>query len=129
MVMRGGALSAAALLPLVLAFALLGWPDVARGLLLGFVVGLLNGLLLARKLDRVIDGRDPWQTLSRTMPRNMLLRFSLIFAIGALASRVPELNLVGLAGGLGLYMVLSFGYAAWAVAARWRKEDGSPAYG
>lgn len=129
MVMQGGGLAAAALLPLVLATALLGHADLGRGLLLGFIVGLLNSLLLARKLDRVIDGRDPWQTLSRTMPRNMLVRFTLIFTIGAAASRVPQLNLAGMAAGLALYLVLTFAYCAWSVAARWKKEDGSPAYG
>lgn len=129
MVMRGGGLAAAALLPFVLAFALVGRADVGRGLLLGFLVGLLNSLLLARKLDRVIDGREAWQTLSRTMPRNMLARFALIFAIGAAASRVHGIHLAGLAGGLALYLVLTFAYCAWAVASRWRKEDGSPAYG
>lgn len=129
LVIASGGLVTAVLLPLVVAFALAGRPDVVRGLLLGLIVGLLNGLLLARKLDRVIDGREAWQTLNTTMPRNMLLRFALIFAIGAAAARVHGINLAAMAGAMGLYLLVSIFYSAWAVHARWRREDGAPVYG
>ena len=125
----GGGLAAAAHAPLVLCFALAGQPDVVRGLLLGLVVGLLNSLLLARKLDRAIDGRDPWQNLTKTMPRNMMARFGLIFAIGVAAARAHGVNLAAMAGGILLYLVVSQVYACWAVLAQWRKEDGKPVYG
>lgn len=128
LVIAGGALAATLLLPLVLAFALTGHPDVVRGLLLGLVVGLLNNLILARKLDRVIEGREAWQTLTRTMPRNMLLRFTLIFVIGAAAARVHGVNVAGIAAGLGLCLVVGIAYSAWTVRVRWKKEDGTPVW-
>jgi ATP synthase I chain len=129
LVIAGGALATAAHLPLVVAFGLMGHADVVRGLLLGLLVGLLNNLLLARKLDRVIAGREPWQRLPRTMPRNMLLRFALIFAVGAAAARLHTINVAAMAGGLALCLVIGIVYSSWAVAARWRKEDGAPVYG
>jgi phosphotransferase system glucose/maltose/N-acetylglucosamine-specific IIC component len=125
----GGGLAAVAHAPLIFGFALAGQPDVVRGLLLGLVVGLLNSLLLARKLDRAIDGRDPWQNLTTAMPRNMMLRFALVFAIGVAASRARGVNLAAMAGGIMLYFVVSQVYACWAVLAQWRKEDGEPVYG
>lgn len=129
LVFSGGALAAAALLPLVAAFGFTGHADVVRGLLLGLVVGLLNNLLLARKLDRAITGREAWQALPSAMPRNMLLRFALIFAIGAVAARAHTINVAAMAGGLGLCLVIGIVYSSWAVLARWRKEDGAPVYG
>lgn len=129
LVFRGGTLATAVLLPMVLAFALSGHAEIARGLLLGLLVGLLNGVLLARKLDRVIDGREAWQSLNRTMPRNMMLRFALIFAVGAAASRVPDISLAAFAGGIGISLVVGIVYACWAVWARWKREDGAPVYG
>ncbi len=128
LVIAGGAISLALSTPLLVAFAVSGRPDVVRGLLLGLAVGLLNNLLLARKLDRVIDGREPWQRLRTTMPRNMLLRFSLIFAIGAAAAYAHGINLAGLAGGVGLCLVVGIIYSSWTVRERWRKEDGTPVY-
>jgi len=119
----GGALTTVVLLPLVLAFAAAGHPDVVRGLLLGLLVGLLNSLLLARKLDRAIDGREAWQSLGSTMPRNMLARFLLIGAVTAAASRVHGINVVAMVGGLMLCLVVGVVYSAWAVLVRWRKED------
>jgi ATP synthase I chain len=119
----GGALTAVVLLPLIVAFAAAGRPDVARGLLLGLLVGLLNSLLLARKLDRAIDGREAWQALNKTMPRNMLARFMVIGTITAAASRVHNINVAAMAGGLALYLLVGLVYVAWAVLMRWRKED------
>jgi len=128
LVISGGGLAFAAALPPMLAFGLAGRPDVVRGIALGLVVGLLNSLLLARKLDRAIDGRDPWYALQRTMPRNMLLRFAVIGVVCAAAARTPGIHVAGLVGGLGLSLVVGIFWAAWAVAARWRKEDGLPVY-
>jgi positive regulator of sigma E activity len=119
----GGALTAVVLLPLIVAFAAVGRPDVARGLLLGLLLGLLNSLLLARKLDRVIDGREAWQSLGSTMPRNVLVRFMVIGAVAAMAARTPGINVVAMIGGLALSVLMSLVYAAWAVLMRWRKED------
>jgi hypothetical protein len=119
----GGTLTAVVLLPLIVAFAAAGRPDVARGLLLGLLVGLLNSLLLARKLDRVSDGREAWQALNHTMPRHMLVRFTLIGVVAALAARTPGINVVAMVGGLALYLLVGLVYAAWAVLMRWRKED------
>ena len=119
----GGALTAVALVPLIVAFAAAGRPDVARGLLLGLLLGLLNSLLLARKLDRVIDGREAWQSLGSTMPRNMLARFMVIGTVAAVAARTPGIHVVAMVGGLALYLLLGLVYAAWAVLMRWRKED------
>ena len=119
----GGALTTVVLLPLVLAFTAAGHPDVARGLLLGLLVGLLNSLLLARKLDRVIDGREAWQSLGHTMPRNVLVRFMLIGAVAAAASRTHGINVVAMVGGLALCLLVGVVYSAWTVLVRWRKED------
>ncbi len=124
----GGGLAAVALAPLIIGFAVAGQPDVVRGLLLGLVIGLLNSLLLARKLDRAIDGRDPWQGLTKAMPRNMMARFALIFAVGVAASRAHGINLAAMAGGIMLYFIVSLSYASWAVLVQWRKEDGEPLY-
>ena len=121
--LSGGALTAVVLVPVVVAFAAAGRPDVARGLLLGLLVGLLNSLVLARKLDRAIDGREAWQALNATMPRNMLTRFMLIGVVTAAASRVHGINVVAMVGGLALYLLVGLVYAAWAVLVRWRKED------
>jgi ATP synthase I chain len=121
--LSGGALTAVVLVPLVVAFAAAGRPDVARGLLLGLLVGLLNSLVLARKLDRAIDGREAWQALNTTMPRNMLIRFMLIGVVTAAASRVHGINVVAMVGGLALYLLVGLVYTAWAVLVRWRKED------
>jgi len=119
----GGALTAVVLLPLIVAFAAAGRPDVARGLLLGLLLGLLNSLLLARKLDRVIDGREAWQSLGSAMPRHVLVRFTLIGAVTAVAARTPGVNVAAMVGGLALCLVVGLVYAAWAVLMRWRKED------
>ena len=119
----GGALTAVVLLPLIVAFAAAGRPDVARGLLLGLLVGLLNSLLLARKLDRVSDGREAWQSLNATMPRHVLVRFTLIGVVAAVAARTPGINVAAMVGGLALSLLVSLVYAAWAVLMRWRKED------
>jgi hypothetical protein len=119
----GGALTAVVLVPLIVAFAAAGRPDVARGLLLGLLVGLLNSLLLARKLDRVSDGREAWQALNHTMPRNILARFMVIGTITAAAARTPGINVAAMVGGLALSLLVSLVYAAWAVLMRWRKED------
>lgn len=129
LVISGGMLAIVALLPLVLACALAGHMDVARGLLLGFVVGLLNSFLLARKLDRVRDGRDPLHALNGMLRRNMLVRFTLIFAIGAAASLVPGIHLLGMAGGIAAYLIISLAYFSWVVVRYCRKEGGSPVYG
>jgi hypothetical protein len=119
----GGALTAVALLPLIVAFAAAGRPDVARGLLLGLLLGLLNSLLLARKLDRVMEGREAWQALTNTMPRHMLARFMVIGTITAAAARVHSINVAAMVGGLALCLVVGVAYSAWAVLVRWRKED------
>jgi hypothetical protein len=119
----GGALTAVVLAPLIVAFAAAGRPDVARGLLLGLLLGLLNSLLLARKLDRVMDGREAWQALGATMPRHVLVRFTLIGVVAAVAARTPGINLVAMVGGLALYLLVGLVYVAWAVLMRWRKED------
>lgn len=129
LVIAGGALATAAHLPLVVAFGLTGHADVVRGLLLGLVVGLLNNLLLARKLDRAIAGADPWQALPRTMPRNMALRFALIFVVCAAAASLHTVNVVAMVAGLALCLVIGIVYSSWTVLARWRKEDGAPVYG
>lgn len=129
LVVAGGTLTAVVLLPLALTFALVGHAEITRGLLLGLLLGLLNNFLLARKLDRVMDGREAWQSLQRTMPRNVLLRFGLIFAVGAAASRVSGINLAAMAAGIGLSLVVGIVYSAWTVLARWKKEDGAPVYG
>ncbi len=128
LVVSSGMVAAALLLPFIILLALLGRPDVVRGLLLGLVIGLLNSLLLARKLDRVIDGRDPWQNLPRTMPRNMLMRFGLVLVLGVLGARLSHINLAGMAAGLGLYMVVGAVYAARLTTVQWKKEDGVPVY-
>lgn len=125
----GGAISLPVLLPLMAVFASAGRPDVVRGLLLGLAVGLLNNLLLARKLDRVIDGRDPWQNLNAAMSRNMMLRFALILAVCVAATRVHGINAAAIAGGLGLCLVAGIMYASWTVRRQWMKEDGVPVYG
>src|SRR5436305_15300403 len=109
----GGALTAVALLPLIVAFAAAGRPDVVRGLLLGLLLGLLNSLLLARKLDRTIDGREAWQALDNTMPRNLLARFMVIGTITAVASRVHSINVAAMVGGLALYLLVGLVYVAW----------------
>jgi hypothetical protein len=119
----GGALTAVVLVPLIVACAAAGRPDVARGLLLGLMVGLLNSLLLARKLDRVSDGREAWQSLGSTMPRNVLARFMVIGAVAALAARTPGIHVAAMVGGLALCLLIGLVYAAWAVLMRWRKED------
>lgn len=129
LVIGGGAFAAALLLPLMVAFALAGRPEVVRGLLLGLLVGLLNNFLLARKLDRALDGHDDWRDLTRTMPRNMIMRFALIFAIGAAAARTHTINVPAMAGGLGLCLIVGLVYSARTVLVRWKKEDGSPVYG
>jgi len=123
LVISGGGLAALALSPFMVAFGLAGRPDVVRGLVLGLVVGLLNSFLLARKLDRVADGRDPWQTLSATMPRNMMMRFALVLVVGVAAARAPGINAVAMAGGIALYLVLGLCFSARAVLAQWNKED------
>ena len=118
-----GMLVTIVLVPVVLALALMGHADVARGILLGVAVGLLNTFLLARKLDRMIEGREAWQSLTRSLQRNMLLRFALIFGIGAAAAQVPGIHLVGMAAGIGTYLAISLIYSSWAVLRYWRKED------
>jgi len=123
LVISGGGLAALALSPFMVAFGVAGRPDVVRGLLLGHVVGLLNSFLLARKLDRVADGRDAWQTLPAAMSRNMMLRFALILAIGFAATRAPGINVAAMAGGIALYLVLGLCFSARAVLAQWNKED------
>lgn len=129
LVISGAMLTSVVLLPLVLACALAGHMDVARGLLLGFLVGLLNSFLLARKLDRVRTGRDPLHALKGMLRRNMLVRFTLIFAIGAAASLVPGIHLLGMAGGIAAYLIISLAYFSWVVVRYCRKEGGSPVYG
>jgi predicted membrane chloride channel (bestrophin family) len=123
LVISSGMLATLALAPAMLALALTGHADVARGLLLGVAVGLLNSFLLARKLDRMIEGREAWQSLTRTLQRNMLLRFALIFAIGAASAQVPGIHLVGMAAGIGAYLVISLIYFSWAVLRYWKEED------
>jgi hypothetical protein len=102
-------------LPVVVVLVLLGHVDVARGVFLGLLVGLANSLLLARKFGRVIDGRDPWQSLKGIMRRNMLLRFALIVASGAVAAHTPGVSVTGMAGGIVLYLVVSVIYSSGAV--------------
>jgi len=128
LVVSSGMVAAALLLPFVILFALLGHPDVVRGLLLGLVAGLFNSLLLARKLDRAIDGRDPWQNLTRTMPRNMLTRFALILVLGLIGVRLSHVNLAGMIAGLSLCMVVGAVYSVRRVSVRWKQEDGVPVY-
>ncbi len=128
LVYAGGMIAAGLLLPFVVLFAVLDRPDVSRGLLLGLLVGLLNLLLLARKLDRAIDGRDPWQNLTRTMPRNMVQRFGLILVVGTIAARSGSVHLAGLAAGLITALVAGIVYAAWSITLRWKREDGTPVY-
>lgn len=128
LVYAGGMIAAGLLLPFVVLFAVLAHPEVSRGLLLGLLVGLLNLLLLARKLDRAIDGREPWQNLTRTMPRNMVQRFGLIFVVGVVAARSGSVHLAGLAAGLITALVTGLVYAAWSIALRWKREDGTPVY-
>ncbi len=128
LVVSSGMVAAALLLPFIILFALLGHPDVVRGLLLGLVAGLLNSLLLARKLDRAIDGRDPWQNLTRTMPRNMLTRFALILGLGLIGVRLSHVNLAGMVAGLALCIVVGAVYAARSTTMQWKKEDGVPVY-
>lgn len=125
----GGAITMPVFLPLMAVFASAGRPDLVRGLLLGLAVGLLNNLLLARKLDRVIDGRDPWQNLNAAMPRNMMLRFALILTVCIAAARTPGISVAALAGGLGLSLVAHIVYVSWTVRKQWMKEDGVPVYG
>lgn len=129
LVLAGGTLAMVILLPLAIAATVMGHADVARGLLLGCAIGLLNSFLLARKLDRVRDGHDPWEALTKIMRRNMIVRFSLIFAIGAAASYVPGIHLVGMVGGVGAYLVISLIYFTWAVARYYKKEGESLSYG
>ncbi|HZS93002.1 MAG TPA: ATP synthase subunit I [Chloroflexota bacterium] len=129
LVITGGAVATALLLPVVIIFILTDHPEVVRGLLLGLVTGLLNNLLLARKLDRVLRGQDAWQSLRLTMPRNMLLRFGLILLIAWAAARTHGINLPAMAAGLGLCLLVGIVYSCWAVLQRWRKEDGAPVYG
>lgn len=128
LVISGGTLAFVALLPLVLAFALAGHSDVARGLLLGFAIGLLNSFLLAHKLDRIRNGRDPLHALTKVLRRNMLVRFALIFAIGGAASRVPGIHLLGMMSGIGVYLVISLIYCSWVVIRYCGKEGGFPSY-
>ncbi len=125
----GGVVATAAHTPFIVAFAVAGHPDVVRGLLLGLVVGMLNSFLLARKLDRTLGGREPWQGLSKTMPRNMLARFALIIVIVVAASRANGINVAALACGIALYFIVSLVYMSRAIATRWKKEDGTPVYG
>jgi len=123
LVISGGGLAALALSPFMVAFGVAGRPDVVRGLLLGLAVGLLNSFLLARKLDRVAAGRDPWQTLPAAMSRNMMLRFALILIIGAAATRAHGINVAAMAGGIALYLVLGLCFSARAILTQWNKED------
>lgn len=128
LVMSSGLAAALLLLPFIILLAVLGHPDMVRGLLLGLAAGMLNSLLLARKLDRVIDGRDPWQTLTRAMPRNMMMRFSLVVLLGFFAALTPDVHLLGMVAGLGVSMIVGLVYASRSVVRRWREEDGVPVY-
>lgn len=129
LVVTSGTFALATGLSAVLAFAATGHPNVARGLLFGLLVGLLNHLLLARKFGRVIDGRDPWQDLRRSMRWNMLLRFAMIVASGAVAAHTPGVNVTAMACGIVVYVVVTVAYAMWTVVGPWRKEGESSAYG
>jgi heme O synthase-like polyprenyltransferase len=129
LVITGGAVATALLLPAIIAFALAGHPEVVRGLLLGLVTGLLNNLLLARKLDRVQRGQEAWQSLRGTMPRNMVLRFGLVMVIAVVAARAHGINMAAMATGLGVCLLVGIIYSCWALLKRWRKEDGAPVYG
>lgn len=97
---------------------------VARGIVIGVVLGIVNSAVLARRLDRALVSPDDIRMLSSGMRTNMIVRFSLVLGIAALALGVSHVSALGLVGGLAGFMVLSLVVWSRAVVRQWRAEGG-----
>ena len=120
---RAAALGFATMAPLCLVCAIVGRYDIAKGLALGTLLGILNSLLLAQRLDRMISGAEGVERLRKVFGANRALRFTIVLGAAAAATRVHGLHLAGLVAGLGFFFVVSGIVYSRGVLRCWRDEE------
>ncbi len=113
--------------PVCLACVAMGRHDIAKGLVAGLLLGILNSLLLAQRLDRMISGVEGVERLNKVFGANRALRFTLVLGCSALATQIRGLHIVALVLGLGFFFVISTVVYSRGVLRRWRLEEGQAA--
>lgn len=127
LVTRSALLGGAALLPAVDLCIAAGRLDIARGLAVGLILGVLNSLLLAQHLDRMISGATGVDRLRRSFRTNRNLRFALVLGCSAMATQARGIHMVGLVVGLAFFFALSTVVYCRGVLQRWQREEGQAA--
>ena len=123
LVRRAAVVGVAGAVPVCTLCMLVGRHDMAKGLAVGVLLGILNSLLLAQRLDRIISGAEGVDRLKAIFRSNRALRFTLVLGGAAAATRVQGLHVAGLVGGLGFFFVVSGVVYSRGVLQCWRSEE------
>jgi hypothetical protein len=127
LVKQATVLGLAVLLPICAACSILGRTDIARGLAVGLLLGILNSMLLAQRLDRMISGAEGVERLKKVFRANRALRFTLVLGGSAAATQVRGLHMLAVVCGLAFFFVLSSVIYSRGVLRRWQLEEGQRA--
>jgi hypothetical protein len=115
------------LFPVCATYSFLGRFDIAKGLAVGLLLGILNSLLLAQRLDRMISGAEGVERLKKVFRVNRAVRFALVLGGSAAATQVRGLHMMALVIGLAFFFVVSTVIYARGVLRRWQMEEGQRA--
>jgi len=127
LVTRSALLGGAALLPAAGLCVAVERLDIARGLAVGLILGILNSLLLAQHLDHMISGAAGVDRLRQSFRTNRNLRFGLVLGCSAVATQAKGIHMAGLVMGLAFFFALSTVVYCRGVLRRWQLEEGQAA--